>query len=650
MTSNYFENQEIENALNSHQKGNLREAENIYKDVIQKNPKNSLALTLYATLLLQQDKDDKAIDYFEKSILIDPSQAMSYCNLGVSLFKRKEYQNALKNYDHAIKLKPDYFEAYRFKGITLKALKKLQEALECFKKAIEINPTFSSAFIDLADLLFKRHLYEDALKVYDRLSYLMPNCSDAYIYKGIILHSQKRYKDQLDNYNKAISLGLSPNFLLGAKLHTLMYLNQWNELHQLVQDIITKINLNVPVSVPFNLLAIIDDPNLLKKSAEHVTKTNYPINDYLGNFEQFQKNKKIRVGFFSSDFYDHATMHLLGDMLQCLDKSQFEYIGISFGPKTDDEWYRIAQTSFDHFIQIDTETDEEIAELSRGMKIDIALDLKGYTGGNRTSIFSYRAAPIQVNFLGFPATMGAEYIDYIIADKIVIPEDKKIFYTEKVVYLLNCYQPNCKVRKISSKAFTKKEFGLPSKGFIFCCFNSNYKITPDIFDIWMNILKEVKDSVLWLYRTNEEAVQNLLKEAEIRGINRNRLIFATHLPVDEHLKRITYADLFLDTFPCNAHTTASDSLRMGVPLLTLMGNSFASRVAGSLLNTLNMEELITNSKEEYLKLAIKLASNPLELQKIKSKLVDNIKISPLFDPKIYTKNLEAIFKEIYFNL
>lgn len=488
------------------------------------------------------------------------------------------------------------------------------------------------------------------MKVYDRLIYLMPNYSEAYIYKGIILFSQKRYKDQLENYNKAISLGLSHNLLLGKKLHTLMYLNQWNELPQLVEDIIKKINLNLPVAAPFDLLAIRDDPKLLKKSAELVNKTYYPANDSLGNFEQFKKNKKIRVGFFSSDFYDHATMHLLGDILKFLDKSQFEYIGISFGPKTDDEWYRIAQNSFDYFIQINTETDKEIAALSRKMKIDIALDLKGYTEHNRTNIFSYRIAPIQVNYLGFPATMGAEYIDYIIADKIIIPEDKKIFYTEKVVYLPNCYQPNCKVKKISSRTFTKKEFGLPSKGFIFCCFNSNYKISPDIFDIWMNILKQVKNSVLWLYRTSEEVDQNLLKEAEIRGINHDRLIFATNLPNNEHLKRIIFADLFLDTFPCNAHTTASDSLRMGVPLITLMGNSFASRVAGSILTSLNMEELITNSKEEYQRLAIKLASNPSELQRIKYKLVKNLKISTLFDPKIYTKNLESIFKKIYHNL
>ncbi|MEK9789305.1 MAG: hypothetical protein VW380_02420, partial [Candidatus Woesearchaeota archaeon] len=523
-------------------------------------------------------------------------------------------------------------------------------SLDFFNQAIALNPTFAATYFDLANLFEERKLYDDALTVYDRLISLMPKNTDAYIYKGNLLHSIDRYSEELDNYDKAIDLGLNVKLILGRKLRSLMYLNDWENFDSLVEEIINQTNLGLAVANPFTLLSVIDNPALIKKSVEQYTNFINPNKNVITSIEKVKKHKKISIAFFSSDFYDHAIMHLISDVLQNLDRDRFKYIGVSFSPVTDDQGHNIAKNAFEEFVHISYETDEEIIKLSKEMKIDIAVDLNGYTANNRSTIFAHRIAPIQINYLGFPATMGANYYDYIIADKTIIPAEQKKFYTEKVIYLPNCYQPNQKKLKISSKNFTKKEFGLPDNGFIYCCFNSNSKITPRIFDLWMRILCEVKGSVLWLLKTNEKSTRNLLKEAEKRKINPGRIIFAPPLPIDLHLKRISYADLFLDTFPYNAHTTSSDSLRMNVPVITLCGETFSSRVAASLLTSLNMDELITYNEQSYKNLAIKLGTERDEFKKIRKSLHQNLKLTSLFDPKLFARDLESIFENIYSNL
>jgi predicted O-linked N-acetylglucosamine transferase (SPINDLY family) len=301
------------------------------------------------------------------------------------------------------------------------------------------------------------------------------------------------------------------------------------------------------------------------------------------------------------------------------------------------------EKSFDQFIEVGSKSDVEVAKLSRDLNIDIAVDLKGFTQDARTGIFSYRAAPIQVNYLGYPGTMGADYIDYIIADKTLIPLDAQSSYTEKVVYLPNSYQVNDRKRIISDRQFTRQELGLPEDRFVFCCFNNNFKILPATFTSWMRILKATEGSVLWLLQDNSWVVENLKKEAQKQGVDAQRLVFADRLPLSEHLARHSQADLFLDTFPYNAHTTTSDALWAGLPVLTMMGQSFASRVAASLLNAIGLPELITNTQEQYETFAVELAQNPLKLAEIKLKLANNRLITPLFDTPVFTKNIEAAY-------
>ena len=337
----------------------------------------------------------------------------------------------------------------------------------------------------------------------------------------------------------------------------------------------------------------------------------------------------------------------MAELFELHDKQKFEIFGFSFGPLKNDEMRQRLEKSFNKFIEVGDKADVEISQLSRDLNIDIAVDLKGFTQDARMGIFSNRAAPIQVNYLGYPGTLGADYMDYIIADETLIPDHLQLGYSEKVVYLPDSYQANDSKRVIADKKFTRQELGLPETGFVFSSFNNNYKILPAIFDSWMRILNTVEGSVLWLFEDNNFATESLKNEAEKRGIDSNRLVFAKRMSLPEHLARHQQADLFLDTFPYNAHTTASDALWAGLPIITLMGESFASRVAASLLYAINLPELVTTSQAEYELLAIELAANPLKLNSIKQKLTKNRLTTPLFNAQLFTKNLEATYMQMY---
>jgi predicted O-linked N-acetylglucosamine transferase (SPINDLY family) len=352
------------------------------------------------------------------------------------------------------------------------------------------------------------------------------------------------------------------------------------------------------------------------------------------------------VGYFSADFKNHPVAFLAAQLFEIHDKSKFETYAFSLVNATDEMRGRL-QLAFDHFIDTQIMSDIEVAQLSRSLAINIAVDLTGITASSRTGIFSYRAAPIQVNYLGYPGTMGADYMDYIVADKILIPPQSQQSYSEKIVYLPNSYQVNDRQRLISARQFTRQELGLPEHGFIFCCFNNNYKILPTTFEAWMRILKAVEGSTLWLFQDNTWAVENLKKEAQKQGVDAQRLVFAERLSLPEHLARYRQADLFLDTFPYNSHTTASDALWAGLPVLTLMGRSFASRVAASLLNAIGLAELITQTQEEYEALAIELAMNPIKLKDIKLRLANNRLNTPLFDTPLFAKNIESAYIKMY---
>lgn len=426
-----------------------------------------------------------------------------------------------------------------------------------------------------------------------------------------------------------------------------MKLCHWDNFEENVKILASKIKNNENVITPFALMAMVDDPQIQKIATQQYVNFNFPQSKSFLPINPYSNHEKIRIGYFSADFHNHPTMHLMTELFELHDKNRFEIFAFSFGPDLHDDWRKKVFLSFDKFIDVRSKSDTQISTLSREMEIDIAVNLGGYTQSSRTNVFANFAAPVQVNFLGFPGTMGADYIDYIIADQTIIPSENKKYFSEKIVYMPDTYQVNMSKRDISNQPLSRHNLGLPEQGFIFCCFNGNHKITPACFGSWMRILKAVPGSVLWLYANNEDVISNILNTASRFGISENRIIFANNVPVEDHLNRISQADLFLDTLPYNAHTTSSDALRMGVPVLTLIGNSFASRVAASLLNSVNMPELITTSQDAYESLAIELALNSEKLDGIKKKLIGNLPTSALFNSRAFTKYLELAFEEMY---
>jgi len=627
--------------------GNDKDALVHHKKAVALAPNNPEAWLSYGKSASNLGRYEDALVWYGNALSLKPDYAEASLNKGATLKELERYEEAIAFAEQALSINPNLAEAWTNKGVALKALKRYDEAIAHYDKALSLKPDYHEAWTNKGATLHELKRYDEAIAHYDKALSLKPDYHEAWTNKGATLHELKRYDEAIAHYDKALSLKPGIDWISGDLLHTKMKVCSWSGLAEALENISKKVVANEKVINPFPLLALNDDALLHKKSSEIYIQSRYSFNLVLEPISKRPQNQKIRVGYFSADFHNHATGYLMAELFELHDKSQVELVGFSFGPKTNDEMRLRLGRSFDQFIEVGGKSDVEVAKLSRNLNIDIAVDLKGFTQDSRTGIFAHRAAPIQVNYLGYPGTMGADYMDYIIADRTLIPLESQSCYSEKVVYLPNSYQVNDRKRLISDRQFTRQELGLPENGFIFCCFNNNYKILPATFEGWMRILKAVEGSVLWLFQDNSWALENLKKEAEKQGIAADRLVFAERLPSPEHLARHRQADLFLDTFPYNAHTTTSDALWAGLPVLTLIGRSFASRVAASLLNAIGLPELITNTQEEYEALAIEFAMNPQKLTDIKLKLARNRLTTPLFDTPLFTKNLEAAYIQMH---
>ena len=589
-----------------------------------------------------QGEHQLALAAYDLALTIQPDDAEVLINKGSAYNDIKNYVLALEVLEKATQIKPDIPEAWSNKGIAFNNLNFYQESINAYNEAIKLAPSYYEAWSNKSLPLNKLKRYVEASEACDKALSIKPNFAEAHYNKGNALNELKRYDEAITHYDKALGLKPDINWASGDLLHAKMKICSWPDLAESLENISKKVVANEKLINPFSLLALTDDALLHKQCSAIYVQDKYSFNPFLGTILKHPKNEKIRIGYFSADFKNHPVAFLIAELFEIHDRSQFEIYAFSLLKSSDDMGERL-KLAFDHFIEVGNKSDIEIAQLSRSLNIDIAVDLTGITDSSRTGIFSYRAAPIQVNYLGYPGTMGTDYIDYIVADKTLIPVESQLCYLEKVVYLPNSYQVNDRKRLISDRQFTKQELGLPENGFVFCCFNNNFKILPATFDGWMRILSAVEGSVLWLLQDNSWVVDNLKKEAQKRGIDGQRLVFADRVPLSEHLARHRQADLFLDTYPYNAHTTTSDALWSGLPVLTLMGRSFASRVAASLLNAIGLPELITSTQEEYEALAIDLALNPNKLTDIKNKLANNRLTDPLFDTPLFTQNLEAAY-------
>jgi len=617
-----------------------------YERAIEFNFTNAEVYSHQGLALQKLNRVQEALVSFNRAIEINPELAEAHSNRGLVLQELNRLDEALVSYDLAIKLKPNFAEAHSNRGYALKELQYLDDALVCFDRAISINPNLAEAYSNRG--VVKQYLkrLQDSLDDYDHAIELMPDYAEAYSNRGNTLKELKHLDDARVSYEKALALKPDYEFLLGTLIHTNHQMCEWNGYEENNLQLRVKLENKQKVSPSFPILAIFDSPNLQRVAAEIWVEAKCPINSSLGPINKAPPKTKIRLGYFSSDFIDHPVSFLAAELFELHDRSTFEVIGFSFTSAPTDVMQDRLKKGFDKFIDISSLSNIEASKLARELAIDIAIDLGGHTLNARTEIFAYRAAPIQVSYLGYLGTMGANYFDYLIADQTIIPKNNHPFYCEKIVYLPS-YQVNDRKRIISDRAFTKSELGIPEENFVFCCFNNNYKITPGVFESWMRILKAVDKSSLLLLAENSWSEFNLTREAELRGIDKARLSFAKRIPRPDYLARYRVADLFLDTLPYNAGTTASDALWAGLPVLTQIGQAFAGRMAASLLNAIELPELITNSQAEYESKAIELASNPVLMSEIKSKLGANRLTAQLFNTPLFTKHIEKAYLAMF---
>jgi predicted O-linked N-acetylglucosamine transferase (SPINDLY family) len=459
---------------------------------------------------------------------------------------------------------------------------------------------------------------------------------------------QSKLEEAINFYNKALALKPDYESSRVQKLHQQAHICDWDGIDKDIELLPRLGTIKENVS-PFALLSLEDAPERHRTRSEIYAKARYPQKPLPRQVKPSQKPKHLKIGYFSADFHNHATMYLMAQIFAAHNKVNFEIFAYSYGPDQHDEMRKKLVCAVDQFYDVREMSDMQIANLARTHNIDIAIDLKGYTKSVRLAPFAYGLAPLQISYLGYPGTLGADFIDYIVADPILIPDDKRQHYSEQIVYLPHTYQPTDNTRVISDKAITREDMGLPDSSFVFCCFNNNYKISPAEFNIWMRLLNSVEGSVLWLLKSNKYAEQNLKRQAEVRGISSERVIFAERAPQAEHLARQRLADLFLDTFNYNAHTTTSDALWAGLPVVTKIGQGFAARVAGSLLNAIGLPELVTMTEQDYEELILELATNPAKLAQVKDKLATNRLTQPLFNTELYTKHLENGYHQAYQN-
>ena len=629
------------------QQSKFLEAKRIYELVLQKEPFNIQALDLLGVISLESKEYIRAIELMKRVLEINPNSSFALNNIGVAYLHLKDYAYAINFFSKVIEIDPDYVEALLNLGTCYQQTNNLDAAIKYFDLSIIKNPSFYESYFNKANALVQLKEYFLSLEYFDKTLQLNPNHIDAIINKGISFQELGRFDEAQNCFETAYSLNPNYNFLLGTLLNSRARQCDWANLDSNIEKLGKSITNHQPVAIPFSYLSLIDNPELHRLSAKIYSEYKYPIiNAKYDRPLTVEENVKIKIGYYSADFYNHATGYLIAELFEKHDKNNFEFFAFSYGDPPDDIYHKRIKSAL-NFYDVSNINDTDVAKLSHNLGIDIAVDLKGYTDRQRVGIFAHRCAPIQINYLGYPGTMGSEYYDYIIADKVTIPVNSQKFYSEKIIYLPICYQVNDSTREISTVRITKEMAGLPKDVFIFCCFNNNYKILPDIFNIWMQILLETNDSVLWLLKDNETASDNLKREAEIRGVNPNRLIFAERAPLNEHLARHDLADLFIDTSPYNAHTTASDALWSGLPVLTCPGTSFASRVSASLLNDLNLHELIAVDFIDYKNKALDLAFNPEKVKNLKSKLNNEKMNTSLFKGEVFAKYIESAYLEIY---
>jgi protein O-GlcNAc transferase len=586
---------------------------------------------------------DEAIKAFDQAIALNPASATAWLGRGNSLKELKRYHEALSAYAKALSLKPELAEAWLGQGTVLLRLRRYQEGFAAYQKALSLKPDLADAWLGRGNVLFELKRYDEALQDYDKALSITPELVQAWLSRGQACNNRKCHEEAAHSFTKLLELDPAFPFVTGMLLHQKMLSCDWSGLASLIAQINSDLASGKRTAEPFGYQAIGRDAGDCKRCALIYAADKFPpLQTQLWGGGRYN-NEKIRIGYLSGEFRRHAMSLLMVELFELHDKERFEIYAFDNGWDDRSEIRKRINKAFNSTIDISRVDDLQVATTIKEMQIDILVNLNGHFGQHRTGVFSYKPSPVQVSYLGFPGTMGAGYIDYLIADPCVIPSQQQDCYVEKITYLPETYQPNDTKRFIAEHAPTRKQAMLPESGFVFCCFNNNYKITPEIFEVWMRLLDKVEGSVLWLLEDNPAVSRNLRQEASGVGIAPERLVFAPRMDLPEHLARHRLADLFLDTLPYNAHTTASDALWAGLPLLTCLGSTFPGRVAASLLQAIGVPDLIAHSLKDYEAMAVRLAQEPELLASFRSKLVQNRETYPLFDSQRFTRHIEAAY-------
>jgi predicted O-linked N-acetylglucosamine transferase (SPINDLY family) len=590
---------------------------------------------------------DEAIASYEQALRIAPDDFEVHNNLGTVLGASGRLDEAVASFQRALSLRPDYAEAHGGLGKIYRAQRRLDEAIASLQKAVSIQPEFIDALVHLGAACQEQGRLDEAVAHFHRVILLNPELAEAHHNLGVSLQGLSRHDEAIACFQKALAIEPGHKYTLGALLWSELAICRWEGLDSRIEALASDVGEKRSSTEPFMLVAVSQDPGEQRLCAERFFEDRVRGGQSRLWTEERYEHPRIRVAYLSGDFREHAVAYCIAELLELHDRSKFEIIGASLGVDDGGETRSRIARSFDRFLDVRDKGDFEAAKLMRDLEVDIVVDLMGYTRHSRPGILAHRPAPIQVGYLGYPGTLGAQVNDYVLGDKFVIPQEHQAFYSEKIVHLPGSYQANDSRRKVAERTPTRAEVGLPEKAFVFCCFNNSYKILPTMFDVWMSLLRDVPGSVLWILEDNALAGRNLRKEARDRGVDPARLVLAPRVGVAEYRARCRLADLFLDTLPYNGHGTTGDMLWAGLPVLTCAGSAFAGRVAGSLLHAVGLPELVTASLEEYQALALNLARGDRLLGELRAKLERNRASAPLFDTDRFRRHIESAYTTMW---
>jgi predicted O-linked N-acetylglucosamine transferase (SPINDLY family) len=673
----------LQRAVSLHQSGNLTEAQALYRAIVKQDPKNFEGLYRLGISFAQQSKFDHAVKWIKRALALRPDFAQGHFDLGSLYGQLGRVALAVKSLERAIACNPDYGEAYHNLGNALNELGQSEEAIAAFDRAIVLTPAIASLYFNRANALKKLLRHSEAIDDYQKALVIEPDHVQALNNLGNCLYETKHFDEATEAFKRAIALNpdyasahfnlanvqrqcglwrdageslrrvidIDPgyDYALGALVSLRMYCCDWDAVDRYVPQVIKGVRAGKPTIDPFTFLALNASPaDQLICAQTGMRKECPPAPAAIWRGEKY-RHDKIRIAYLQGDFSDHPMAHLTVGLFEHHDRSRFETTAIAFDAGKQTPLRQRMVDAFDHFIDVRQTSDQDVAKILRENEIDIAIDGKGYTQDARTNIFALRPAPVQVNYLAYPGTMGAPYMDYIIGDRFVIPPGDEKYYSEQVVRLPDTYLVNDSRRSIAETTPTRAEAGLPENGFVFCAFTNGYKITKPLFDCWLRLLTQVDGSVLWLPAgKNPIVLDNLCTAAEAHGLAPGRLVFADYTATNRgHLARLCLADLSLDTLPYGAHSTASDSLYVGTPIITCRGTTFAGRVGAGLLSAVGLGELITETLDEYENLALKIARDPKFHTALKAKLARNIRTTALFDTARFTRHIEAAYQTMW---